>query len=300
MNKAIGISNDTEAVKGSPALLHEMMRSFIALAGTLNLSQAVEVLGSTRQTVRRHISQLEESMQCKLFDVQQRRYALTEAGERALGPAQILVDQGAVWFRGQFDQVGGMMRFSYEDGKNLIYHQQQQPISRIWSGESVLQRNALKAWAAAEGQLEHPAMQSIRPYVIVYRDAIDTWICTEIGEESFYSKWFGWAQARSSIGRPLNQFPGGETFANLINIPFHDIQSGHGIRLDQVLTFMPNAVNGKRDMLAFDRLLMGISFPDGSPALMSVVDRPTKLNITGIDATVLDQMPQGTSIDFVS
>ena len=56
-----------------PALLYEMMRSFVALARTLNLSQAVEALGSTRQTVRRHIAQLEQAMGLSLFEVEQRR-----------------------------------------------------------------------------------------------------------------------------------------------------------------------------------------------------------------------------------
>ena len=40
-------------------LLFEMIRSFTTLAQTLNLSHAVAELNSTRQTVRRHISQLE-------------------------------------------------------------------------------------------------------------------------------------------------------------------------------------------------------------------------------------------------
>ncbi|MEP3512466.1 MAG: hypothetical protein ABJN38_11970, partial [Lentilitoribacter sp.] len=39
----------------SHALLHEMIRSFTTLARTLNLSHAVKELGSTRQTLRRHI-----------------------------------------------------------------------------------------------------------------------------------------------------------------------------------------------------------------------------------------------------
>ena len=41
-------------------LLFEILRSFTMLAATLNLSHAVKELGSTRQTVRRHISQLED------------------------------------------------------------------------------------------------------------------------------------------------------------------------------------------------------------------------------------------------
>ena len=47
-------------VQPSHAILFELLRSFTTLARTLNLSHAVKELRSTRQTVRRHIAQLEE------------------------------------------------------------------------------------------------------------------------------------------------------------------------------------------------------------------------------------------------
>ena len=194
----------SEMPRNSPALLTEMMRSFSALARTLNLSQAVEELGSTRQTVRRHIAQLEEAMGEQLFEVQQRRYVLTERGERALTPAQVLLDQSLVWYRGQFEHVAGMLKFSYKADNGWIYHQQQQPMSVVWSCKSKLLRAALKAWTASEGQLESEEMAKVRPHIVVYRENADKWICVEVGEKSFYSAWFGWVRARSSVGRSLN------------------------------------------------------------------------------------------------
>jgi len=68
-------------------LLFEMIRSFSTLAKRLNLSHAVEELGSTRQTVRRHIDNLEEIKGVVLFRVVDRRYELTEAGTHALPEA---------------------------------------------------------------------------------------------------------------------------------------------------------------------------------------------------------------------
>ena len=50
----------TEFREMNQPLLFEMLRSFTTLARTLNLSHAVEELNSTRQTIRRHISQLED------------------------------------------------------------------------------------------------------------------------------------------------------------------------------------------------------------------------------------------------
>ena len=71
----------------SHALLHEMIRSFTTLARTLNLTHAVKELGTTRQTLRRHIAQLEELKGVDLFVVKDRQYQLTEEGSRALPEA---------------------------------------------------------------------------------------------------------------------------------------------------------------------------------------------------------------------
>lgn len=292
-------SEISSTLRGTPALLYEMMRSFTGLAGTLNLSQAVEELGSTRQTVRRHISQLEEAMQCKLFDIEQRRYALTPEGERAVGPAQKLLDQGSVWYQGQFQNVGGMLRVSFEAESGWSYHQQQLPISAVWSIRSDLLRSAVKAWSQSEGKLESRDMVKVRPYMLAYRQIESGWICTEVGEKSFYSNWFGWAEARSSVGRNLNDFPGGQDFASLTNEPFADISSGHGIRVDQIVSRMQLSKDGPMQYIAFDRLLLGVQMPDGTPAIVSAIDRACEIRITDLDKTILEQVSERAKVDFI-
>lgn len=282
----------------APSLLYEMMRSFTALARTLNLSQAVEDIGSTRQTIRRHITHLEEAMGNKLFDVQQRRYALTDFGERALAPAQVLLDQGAIWHEGKFQTVQGMLRVSFESDTGWIYHQQQLPMSVVWSCKSKLLRAALKAWTLSEGSLESNEMSHVRPYILAYRGVADSWICVEVGEKSFYSNWFGWVQARSSVGRNLNQFPGGEEFVSLANAPFTDVTEGHGARLDQVVSKMQLTEEGPMQYIAFDRLLLGMRMPDGTPAIISVVDRSCEIRITDLDKGLLDQVSDRARVDF--
>ena len=90
MNKTIDLKTAVFPANTNvtPGLLFEMIRSFVTLAATLNLSHAVKDLGSTRQTVRRHISTLEDAMGVPLFYVDDRRYYLTVAGENALPDAK--------------------------------------------------------------------------------------------------------------------------------------------------------------------------------------------------------------------
>ncbi len=109
----------------APALLFEMMRSFVTLAHTLNLSHAVAELVSTRQTVRRHIQQLEEAMGAPLFTIENRRYSLTKVGLEALPEARDILDRGKLWLDGKTRHADGMLRLSHEEPNGWSFHQQQ-------------------------------------------------------------------------------------------------------------------------------------------------------------------------------
>lgn len=288
----------TEFREMNQPLLFEMLRSFTTLARTLNLSHAVEELNSTRQTIRRHISQLEDLRGERLFDVINRRYELTEAGNAALPSALSLLGHGRLWLRGQIRDVDGLMGMSYQDDSDWYYHQQQQPISVAWSSKSPLLRAAIQCWAETEGALEHPKMMQVRPYVLIYRDTAAGWICTEVGEKSFYSNWWGWAHARSSVGRALTQFPLGPELARVMDVPLREVQTTRGMRIDQVVTRVPRTVGGESEHLAFERLLLGCQMPDDSFALMVVVDRPDVIRVNGLTQSALEGMPSDIFVDF--
>ena len=113
----------------APALLFEMIRSFVTLAQTLNLSHAVAQLASTRQTVRRHIQQLEKAMGAPLFTIENRRYSLTKAGVEALPEARDIIDRGKLWLDGKTRHADGMLRLSHEEPNGWSFHQQQQPLN---------------------------------------------------------------------------------------------------------------------------------------------------------------------------
>lgn len=279
-------------------LLFEMIRSFSVLAKTLNLSHAVDELGSTRQTVRRHIDNLEEIKGKKLFEVVNRQYTLTEVGRNALPEADQILARGDAWLRGQLSNVDGMMRVSFENEEGWIYHQQQQKISTVWKRKSALLSEAVSCWAKSGGDLESEHMKSVRPYFLVYRDTPAGWICVEVGEKSFYSQWWGWSEARSSIGRSLGDFPGGQGFAKIMDVPYREVQRNHSVRLDQVATLVPREKGGTPFPLCFQRLIIGANMPDGSFALVSVIDRAEAISISGLENDWIDDMPKDAKINF--
>lgn len=276
----------------SQSILFELLRSFTTLARTLNLSHAVKELGSTRQTVRRHITQLEEMRGIALFDVTDRQYRLTEAGRQALPEAEDLLARGTAWAGGHASHNNGLFTVDYAEKEGLEYHLQQHPVSRVWTGNSELLRAALQCWARARGEIESPEMAEVRPYLLVYRRHGDSWLCCEIGEKSAFSSWFGWAKARSSIGAMVDTMPGGSMIAALMEAPLSNIMRTHSLRLDHIFTRIAREAGGPKIPAAFHRLTMGARFPDGSFALVTVVERTYDIDIPHLDPAIIRTMPE--------
>ncbi|MEP2639329.1 MULTISPECIES: LysR family transcriptional regulator [Rhodobacterales] len=273
----------------SHGLLHEMIRSFTTLAQTLNLSHAVKELGSTRQTVRRHITQLEEAKGEALFVVEDRQYRLTEAGARALPEALSILARGNAWLNNSLGHIDGLQVFSSTLPDGWCFWQQQHSLGRIWASSSCLQREMVRSWCMAAGDIESPHMEHVRPYLIVYRHTSAGWICVEFGAQSFFVKWFGLAKARSSVGRSLGRMPGGEDFARMLDEPFHEVQSTQSLRLDHVYTLVPSHPDGILKPVNYHRLMLGGRFPDGSLALYSLVEPSSDIEILGLDPSKIVQ-----------
>lgn len=281
----------------TPGLLFEMIRSFVTLAATLNLSHAVKELGSTRQTVRRHISALEDAMGARLFVVDDRRYFLTDAGENALPDAKDILARGTTWLRGQSSSIGHLQHLKATVGA-WDFYQEQQPLGRIWTDPSILLRETFRAWAMSAGEIENPLFSHVRPYLIIYRQADAGWLCVEFGPKSAYVNWFGQDFARSSIGRPISQMPAGEEFSHLIYQSFDEVQATQTARLDHVFTRMPRSGRDEMVPVAYQRLILNGFFPDRSPAVMSLVLPVDTVHISGLNPSKLEALDTVEPLPF--
>lgn len=273
-------------------LLFEMIRSFTTLASTLNLSHAVRELGSTRQTVRRHISQLEELKGGELFSVVDRQYQLTDLGRCVLPEAMELQAQAEGWVSGQSQLIGGMQYLRHETDDGWMYFQQQHPIGKAFSSSSPMLAECVRAWSEAGGNIEAPALTAIRPKCMMFRRSEGAWIFTEVGEESSLMSWLGWASARSSVGRALGQMPGGASFDRLVNAAYVEVEQSQSLRLDHCFTSLINGETGDLLPICYERLLLGSHFADGSFAMVSAVRRTYDVEIEGVTDDMLRQMPK--------
>jgi len=242
--------------------------------------------------VRRHIAQLEEIKGGELFVVQDRQYQLTPLGEKVLPEAQDLLARANCWVNGDYSQIEGLqyLRNAVPNGWSL--YQQQHPISRVFTSTGHLLKDTMSAWVASGGALEHEAMQSVRPHLMVFRRVNDQWLCVELGDECSYVSWFGWAAARSSIGRNLGRMPGGADFGRLVNMAYAEVETNQAMRLDHTFTQVPRETGGEPVPISYERLLLASKFPDGSFAMISAVQRTYDLEIMGVTDEMLRQMPE--------
>ena len=277
-----------------PSTLFEILRSFTTLATTLNLSETVERLGVTRQTVRRHINTLEELKGIKLFELRNRSYFLTEAGAQCCLEAQAILDQTEGWLQNRSVRTrsrGNLERISYKDDKGYSFHAQQHHLGRLWVDAPPMLRRAFEAWSEAELQLEHPAMERIKAYRLVYRRLQDSWLCVEIGEQSSYATWLGWEWAKSAVGRFSQDDPVGSDFDSFMSQAYHGVFVSGGARLDHIAGLIARARGGEAIPARFQRLLVGCRFPDGEPALALFVARTNRVEITGLGPEEIPEMP---------
>lgn len=285
--------------KSTSGVTIAMLRAFACLSRNLNLSKTCEELGATRQTVRRHISDLERILGKQLFQVADRRYSLTEYGEASLDGAKSILMHLDTW-AGQSSLtksfVEGLESSRYVDEDGREFFSQQHPVSKITLDGLPILKKAIQAWGNAETQIEHEAMLSIRPYSVVYRKGPVGWVFVDIGAESAYAKWFGWAWSKSAIGKLMNEDNVGDEFNEFIAGAYSRIYEEGGVRLDHLYAHLPKD-GGEALPVTFQRLLLGCVFPDGTPGLSVIAVITEKVEIDGLVGKDRPKIPTNLIMD---
>ncbi|WP_415401010.1 LysR family transcriptional regulator [Tateyamaria sp. SN3-11] len=260
-----------------------MLHAFCALAESCNLTVAARELATTRQTVRRHLGQLESIRGKSLLVLQNRAYVLTEEGAAVLPIAKQILRDFDGFLYGSSLGSPFLPKRACTGPNGFYYIQERQSTERIWDKTSGLFKHSLQRWSSASGDVEHPSMKPVRERSLVCRMNSGSWICTEVGDLSFYSTWWGWVKARSSVGCNINAFPLGTSVGEILERSYSEVVSGMGFVLDQVATLAPRTGYDGSQPMHFDRLLLGVRFPDKSRGIMIVVDgaETTDIEATG-------------------
>lgn len=263
------------------------------------MSRACAELGATRQTVRRHINALETLLGDRLFDVVDRQYQITTFGQASLDEACALLLRLDIW-TGQSalkkNTSHGLERLEYTDAQGEISHSQQHPVSQIASHGLPIIKQAFIAWGTAQSQIEHDAMDAIRPYIVLYRKEPTGWVFVDVGEESAYARWFGWKWSRSAIGKLLEDGGVGDAYSAFVAGAYGRVYHEGGVRLDHIMARLPKD-DGAPVASTFQRLLLGCVFPDGTPGLILLAVLTEQVEIAALNEAERPKMPSDLIMD---
>lgn len=287
--------------KANSGVTVAMIRAFVCLSRHLNLSKACDDLGATRQTVRRHINDLEVIFGEPLFAVVDRQYNLTGYGEELLEEAKALLLRLDTW-AGQSslkkNTSGGLEKLQYTDTEGNVFYSQQHPVSQIAMKGLPIMKKAFVAWGNAETQIEHDAMAEIRPYTVLYRKGPAGWVFVHVGEESAYARWFGQTISRSAIGKLITDDNVSDEYDEFTGGAYSRIYDEGGVRLDHILAHLPKD-DGKPEAGTFQRLLLGGVFPDGTPGLIILAAITEQIEIDALPDADRPRLPKHLIMDCV-
>lgn len=277
-----------------------MLRAFVCLAETLNLSAAARKLGVTRQTLRRNLTDFETLRGAPLLVLKERRYALTEAGEDSLAEAQAILawcDSLQGGGRHSIRRVNGFERSHYVAEDGCSHFAQQHSLGTLASrGLPILQR-MFAAWGQSLARLDHPDMDRLRPYMVVFRRTGRSWIFADVGERSAYARWFGQAYARSAMGTAFDGDQAGDAYNAFISHAYREVHDGGAIRLDHLHVHLPRGGDGHLSPVSFQRLLAGCVLPDGSQALAMLAAITNRIDIPALGGRPVPRMPDELVMD---
>jgi len=278
-----------------------MLRAFLSMSRNLNLSKTSDEMGATRQTVRRHINDLESILGKPLFEVKDRQYFLTQYGTSSVQGASQLLLQLDAW-GGQSNlkrnSSDGLEKLQYTDNAGRVFLSQQHPVSQVAFHGLPIVKKAFVAWGNAQTQIDHEAMDAIRSHIVLFRKGPSGWVFVHVGKESAYARWFGWTWSKSAIGKLISDDNVGDEYNEFSLGAYSRIYDEGGVRLDHVLAHLPFG-EGEPRPGTFQRLLLGGVFPDGMPGLILLAAISEQVEIDALADTEKPKLPSELVMDSI-
>lgn len=278
----------------TPPMLAEMMRSFVVLARTENLTSAVSELGITRQTVRRHITQLEELLGCNLLVSGPKGYRLTEEGNRHLTNACWTLSQMEDWVAGAVDVVGYLQQVSLQLESGGYFCCRQHKLIDVWRLGTASIQVGFRAWYESQGNVEHPLVEEIRPKMVFFRKQQGKWLYIHVGDESTMTNWLGLVWARSEVGSFLEEGIMASDIDRFVTQAYDQTLARGTARYDHIATTLARTKDGPLEPANYQRLIMACRLPDGSPVLGVLIVITDNIEI--VKPTDFELMPMADDV----
>ncbi|MGI9352061.1 MAG: helix-turn-helix domain-containing protein [Rhizobiaceae bacterium] len=283
--------------KNAPSKFFEMIRSYVAFADTLNLVEASKQLNLTRQTIHRHIKDLQELKGEIFFDRVGNKFVLTSEGKKAWTEAKSLLVHSSQWLQGGYSVDTEFSKKIFADDDEYLFIQEH-PLIDVWHISPPLIQEGLKCWVEANGQLEHRLMKKIRPYLILFREHQNRWLCIEVGDKSSIASWLGWKWAKSAIGTFLDTSEIVSKNGRQMTDGYQNAAASGGVCYEHICARLPRHSSDKLHPVNYQRLTFSFLLPNYEKVLASLVVRTNNIAIDGVDLSIIPKMPEEYLMEF--
>lgn len=242
-------------------LLFGYVRSFVRLAYLGDVNIAAKELGVTRQSIKRHIHELENLLECELFS--------------HIGSPSRLSERGVLWMpRAQeFIELSGVF-LNRRGVAKAEYQSTQLPLRMLMrdSSNSALLRAVANYWMQGNQATTGPEFTKFAEHTIIYERQSGTWAAKVIGVKSAFCQWFGPEIAKSSEGKTVAEMATGSDLRDEVSFLLDGVYTRGGLHFSEVSCKLqrPN-VDGRVPVL-FQRLLAEYVDELERPVVVSVID----------------------------
>jgi hypothetical protein len=280
MNIAAGKYIDVRNLKGGlPTISFAMLRSFVELGTSLNLTSTVSRLGVSRQTIRRHIRDLELILQLQLFETGVKTYQLTEQGREFLAESSRLMDHVQDVMSGVLCASRHAHDVTFNPEGERYYLSKQHSLMDCSNSNCHLIRHGFASWMSSRGQLSSDELERLMPFLAIYRYQRDGWVYMHVGEQSSLATWLGPVWARSEIGTFVHDDAVANPSDRFVFDAYKSVFVTGSPRLDHVATVIPVSREGEMQPINYQRLTMVGVLPDGTHVLLVLSVRTNEIDV---------------------
>jgi len=173
--------------------------------------------------------------------------------------------------------------------EEMVLFVQDHPLNWVWRQDHGFLGAAAEAWVSARFELGADAFRALMPFVVILRRMESDWIVSHVGEKSSIAFWHGPDIVLNAVGKPAGYGMEEKPPWFFFTRNYERLNSHGGAALDHVYRQLPRK-GSEAIPVSYQRLLLACYYPDGSPAIASIVHRTRAVEIEALDASEFPPM----------
>lgn len=242
-------------------ILFGYIRSFVGLAAVKDVSVVADQFSTTRQTIGRHVHELENMIGCELFASIGARSELTDSGRLWTSRASEILDLAAPFMVGA--SVEGPRYRSTQVPLRVLLDEGSKSSPRL--------REFVNAWMRCDKRLASPDLARFCSELIVYERRNGAWYAKQIGENTALSDRYGIEDTTVGAGMRVTEIMSGADLHDEVSFLLDAVYTRGGVHFSEVSCRLVNPITGLREPMLYERALVELTDDLGKPVIASLI-----------------------------